>query len=92
MLAEQIEFANINEENPFQLNEITATPQEELLVVDEDEEGDSEINIDWWLAVLYLLFNSFCFKNIFFDLKIIIEVFLAKIKPPPLSNKPPPLE
>ena len=47
MLAEQIELATGQEENPFQvdLNEITvAAPQE--LIVDEDEEGDSDIDID----------------------------------------------
>ena len=46
MLAEQIELANMNEENPFQPHETTAAPQEELLVVDENEKGDSDINID----------------------------------------------
>ena len=45
MLAEQIELATGQEENPFQVdpNEITeAAPQE--LIVDEDEEGDSDID------------------------------------------------
>ena len=43
MLAEQIELATGQEENPFQVdsNKITeAAPQE--LIVDEDEEGDSD--------------------------------------------------
>ena len=47
MLAEQIELATGQEENPFQgdPDEITeAAPQE--LIVDEDEEGDSDIDID----------------------------------------------
>ena len=53
MLAEQIELANTEEENPFQPDEnpfqpdeVTETPQNELFVVDEDEEGDSDIDID----------------------------------------------
>ena len=43
----QIELATGQEENPFQVDpdEITeAAPQE--LIVDEDEEGDSDIDID----------------------------------------------
>ena len=47
MLAEQTELATGQEENPFQVDpdEITeAAPQE--LIVDEDEEGDSDIDID----------------------------------------------
>ena len=47
MLAEQIELTTGQEENPFQVDpdEITeAAPQE--LIVDEDEEGDSDIDID----------------------------------------------
>ena len=47
MLAEQIELATGREENPFQVDpdEITeAAPQE--LIVNEDEEGDSDIDID----------------------------------------------
>ena len=42
MLAPQIELAN-TDENPFEQNEIA--PQNELLV-DKDEEDDSDINID----------------------------------------------
>ena len=47
MLAGQIKLASGQEENPFQVDpdEITeAAPQE--LIVDEDEEGDSDIDID----------------------------------------------
>ena len=47
MLGEQIELDTGQEENPFQTDpdEITeAAPQE--LIVDEDEEGDSDIDID----------------------------------------------
>ena len=47
MIAEQIELATRLEENPFQVDpdEITeALPQK--LIVDEDEEGDSDIDID----------------------------------------------
>ena len=47
VLAEQIELATGQEENPFQVDpdEITeAAPQE--LIVDEDKEGDSDIDID----------------------------------------------
>ena len=47
MLAKQTELATGQEENPFQVDpdEITeAAPQE--LIVDEDEEGDSDIDID----------------------------------------------
>ena len=46
MLAEQIELANTDEENPFQPEDVTRAPQDELLVLEEDEEGDSDINID----------------------------------------------
>ena len=47
MLAEQTELATGQEENPFQVDpdKITeAAPQE--LIGDEDEEGDSDIDID----------------------------------------------
>ena len=47
MLTEQIELATGQEENPFQVDPdgITeAAPQE--LMADEDEEGDSDIDID----------------------------------------------
>ena len=47
MLAEQIELATGQEENPFQVDPdeiMEAAPQE--LIVDEDEEGDSGIDID----------------------------------------------
>ena len=47
MFAEQIELATGQEENPFQVDpdEITeAAPQE--LIVDEDEEGESDSEID----------------------------------------------
>ena len=46
MLAEQIELANMNKENPFQPLETTAAPQKEFLVVNENEKGDSDISID----------------------------------------------
>ena len=46
MLAEQIELANTDEENPFQPEDVTGASQDELLVLEEDEEGDSDINID----------------------------------------------
>ena len=46
MLVEQIELANTDEENPFQPEDVTGAPQDELLVLEEDEEGDSDINID----------------------------------------------
>ena len=47
MLAEQIKLVTGQEENPFQVDpdEITeAAPQ--VLIVDEDEKGDSDIDID----------------------------------------------
>ena len=49
MLAEQIELATGQEENPFQVDpdEITEEAPQEL-IVDEDEEGDSDIDIDWF--------------------------------------------
>ena len=53
MLAERIELATGQEENPFQVDpdEITeAAPQE--LIVDEDEEGDSDIDI---VVILHFL-------------------------------------
>ena len=40
MLTEQIELVNMNEENSFQPYETTATLQKDLLVLDENEEGD----------------------------------------------------
>ena len=47
MLAQQIELTNGQEENPFHVdpNEVTeAAPHE--IVIDEEEEGDSDIEID----------------------------------------------
>ena len=47
MLAEQIELATGQEENPYQVDpdEITEAAAQEL-IVDEDEESDSDIDID----------------------------------------------
>ena len=75
MLAEQIELANMNEENPFQPHETTAAPQEELLVVNKKEEGDSDINVLYYTC--YLI-HYISLKNIFFALKIIITFSCKK--------------
>ena len=69
MLAQQIELANATEDNPFRSVDITTAPQEELYIIEEDEEGDSDVIIDWLL--LYLLRYIINSKNIFFDLKLI---------------------
>ena len=45
-LAQQIELANETEDNPFQSDDITTAPQEELCIIEEDEEGDSDVIID----------------------------------------------
>ena len=45
----------MNKVNPFQLHETTAAPQEELLVVDENEEGDSDINIDDQCCIILVI-------------------------------------
>ena len=46
MLAQQIELANETEDNPFRSDEITAAPQDELCIIEEDAEGDSDVIID----------------------------------------------
>ena len=55
MLAEQIELANMNQENPFQTHGTIAAPQEELLVVDENEKGDSDIKIDDQCCIILVI-------------------------------------
>ena len=79
MLAQQIELANETEDNPFRSDDITTAPQDELCIIEEDEEGDSDVIIDWLL--LYLLRYIINSKNIFFDLKLIFWQKL--ISPPP---------
>ena len=46
MLAQQIELANETEDNPFRSDDITTAPQDELCIIEEDEEGDSDVIID----------------------------------------------
>ena len=46
MLPQQIELANETEGNPFRSDDITTTPQDELCIIEEDEEGDSDVIID----------------------------------------------
>ena len=46
MLAQQIELANETEDNPFRSDDITTAPQDELCIMEEDEEGDSDVIID----------------------------------------------
>ena len=46
MLAQQIELANETEDNPFRSDDITRAPQDELCIIEEDEEGDSDVIID----------------------------------------------
>ena len=86
MLAQQIELANETEGNPFRSDGITTAPQDELYIIEEDEEGDSDVVIDWLL--LYLLRYIINSRNIFFDLKLIFWQKLIS----PLPNKPPPLK
>ena len=80
MLAQQIELANETEDNPFRSDDITTAPQDELCIIEEDEEGDSDVIIDWLL--LYLLRYIINSKNIFFDLKLI---FWQKLISPPFE-------
>ena len=79
MLAQQIELANETEDNPFRSDDITTAPQDELCIIEEDEEGDSDVIIDWLL--LYLLRYIINSKNIFFYLKLIFWQKLISAPP-----------
>ena len=46
MLAQQIELANQTEDNPFRSDDITTAPQDELCIIEEDEERDSDVVTD----------------------------------------------